>query len=100
MNRRHPSEWTLSTSQILRSYPWGQNFDEPTFGSALPIVRQEVVKDAHLRIEVDAEGRRIKGICFGRTDPIPDGALCAWKLDAQRYQERDYVSIRVEGVYE
>lgn len=95
-----PSEWTLSTSQILRSYPWGQHFDEPTFGSALPIVRQEVIKDAHLRIEVDAEGRRIKGICFGRTDPIPDGALCAWKLDAQRYQERDYVSIRVEGVCE
>jgi single-stranded-DNA-specific exonuclease len=95
-----PSQWTLATSQILRSYPWGQHFDEPTFGSALPIVRQEVIKDAHLRIEVDAEGRRIKGICFGRTDPIPDGALCAWKLDAQRYQERDYVSIRVESVYE
>jgi len=95
-----PSQWTLSTSQALRFYPWGQHFDEPTFGSALPIVHQEVVKDAHLRIEVDADGRRIKGICFGRTDPIPDGALCAWKLDTQRYQARDYVSIRVEGVYE
>lgn len=88
-------------AQTIESLVWGQGFEEPLFGSVLPIVRQEVLKEAHLKLEIDAGGgRRLKGICFGRTHPIEPHQMVAWRVVAERWNGRLGAAIRVEQVFE
>ncbi len=99
-----PAAWSeidFAAASTLESLVWGHGFEEPIFGSSLPIVRQEILKDAHLRFEVDAGGgRRLKGICFGRTAPIEPGHMVAWRLMAERWNGYENATIRVEQVFD
>ena len=88
----------VETAQEIEAMPWGQAFEEPLFGSALKIVRQDVLKEKHLRLQIDVGGRLIKGICFGRTAPIKDTDLLAWRLLPDRWNETIAPQIRVEQV--
>ncbi|MDV7398752.1 hypothetical protein RZS08_45520, partial [Arthrospira platensis SPKY1] len=98
-----PPDWAdvqLQTALQIEQLVWGQGFDEPIFGGALPLRKQEVIKDAHLKLEIDAGGGRvIKGICFNRTDAIEPHDVCAWKLVVERWNGRELPSIRVDHVF-
>lgn len=88
----------LDAARALEQGVWGQAFDEPLFGSTLPIVRQTVLKDAHLRLEIEGQaGQRIKGICFGRTEPIGTDELLAWRLEVDRWGGSEQPAVRVEA---
>jgi len=98
-----PPDWplvSLDTALQIERLVWGQGFDEPVFGGALPLRKQEVIKDAHLKLEINAGvGRIIRGICFNRTQPIEPQHLCAWSLVVERWKDRVTPSIRVNHVF-
>jgi len=97
-----PPEWEdvhLKTALQIEQMAWGQGFEEPVFGGILPLRKQDVIKDAHLKLEIDAgAGRVIKGICFNRVKPIDPLDVCAWKLVVERWKDREMPSIRVVDI--
>lgn len=86
-------------AQTIESLVWGQGFEEPIFGSRLPIVSQEVFKDKHLRFVAHFGNRRVKGICFNRTTHIGSDELVAWRLTVNRWNGTANASIQVEQTF-
>ena len=50
---------------------WGQGFDAPIFANEFRVMRQSLVKDAHLKLILDLGGQRFDAIFFRRTENLP-----------------------------
>jgi len=62
------NELTLATAKLVHnSGPWGQGFPEPLFDGEFRLLKQRLVGEKHLKIEVQSvgsQGLRVSGIVF------------------------------------
>ena len=92
-----PSEIGLELVGLLESQVWGQGFPEPLFADRFSVLRQSVVGGRHLKLELAARGSRFSGIAFGRTEPLPDEAMLAYRLSRNEYRGIASVQLIVEA---
>jgi single-stranded-DNA-specific exonuclease len=72
--------------ETLQREVWGQGFPAPTFCDTLEITGQRLVGERHLALRLRHHGEAVDGIWFGRTDPLPNLATLAYRLEADDWQ--------------
>jgi len=81
----------------LQREVWGQGFAPPTFSEEVEVLSQRLVGEKHLALKLKHQGQPVDGIWFGRTEPLPNRVLLAFRLDADEWQGVRRVRLLVEG---
>ena len=87
----------LEMIDSLHQEVWGQGFAPPLFCEELEVLSQRLVGEKHLALKLRHKGEPVDGIWFGRTEPLPQRALLAFRLDADEWQGRRRVRFMIEG---
>jgi len=79
---------------------WGQGFAPPTFSEEVQVLSQRLVGEAknHLSLKLLHQGQPVDAIWFGHTEPLPERALLAFRLDVNEWRGERRVQFLVEGV--
>lgn len=117
-----PAHWLLpEVAQLLESQVWGQGFAAPLFSANVQVRSQRLVGERHLAAKVrllDAEdasrrwaallppgvdapqraGGLLDLMAWNRTEPLPDQARIAYRLEANTWQGRTSLRLVLEAV--
>jgi single-stranded-DNA-specific exonuclease len=94
-----PLQWfNAATAQLLREQVWGSGFEAPVFADRVQVLHQRLVADKHLKLRVRHLGAEHDAIWFGRTEPVPDDALLAYRLDVDEWNGRQRVQMVIEAM--
>jgi single-stranded-DNA-specific exonuclease len=88
--------FTTQFIEILENEVWGQGFAPPVFCDEFQVVQQRILKDKHLKLLLEKNGKRYDAIWFSHTDGLPDRARVAYRLDANEYNGVTRVQLLVE----
>ncbi|MFC5478201.1 single-stranded-DNA-specific exonuclease RecJ [Massilia suwonensis] len=75
---------------------WGQGFAPPVFCDEFRVLSQRILKEKHLKLLLERNGRRYDAIWFGHTEGLGDRARVAFRLDANEYNGVTKVQLLVE----
>jgi single-stranded-DNA-specific exonuclease len=84
--------------QLLGQQVWGQAFDPPLFSDKWKVLSQRVLKERHLKLLLEKDGKRFDAIAFGRNDPVGDEAHLAFRVALNNYQGVNSAQLIVEHV--
>ncbi|MEN9775928.1 MAG: hypothetical protein RL322_2998 [Pseudomonadota bacterium] len=76
---------------------WGQGFPPPIFQHEFQVIRQRIVGENHLKLDLASGRRRYEAIAFGRTEPFPNRALLAWRPQVNEFRGLRSVQLVIEG---
>ena len=96
-----PSEYCRpDLVDVLHREVWGQGFAPPTFSEEVQVLSQRLVGEDknHLSLKLLHQGQPVDAIWFGHTDPLPERALLAFRLDVNEWRGERRVQFLVEGV--
>ncbi|MGE5650847.1 MAG: single-stranded-DNA-specific exonuclease RecJ [Bacillota bacterium] len=82
--------------ELLDGQVWGQGFAPPVFCDEFRVLNQRVLKEKHLKLMLEKDGRRYDAIWFGHADSLPERALVAYRLDANEYNGVTRVQLMIE----
>jgi single-stranded-DNA-specific exonuclease len=82
--------------ELLGAQVWGQGFPPPVFCDEFRVVNQRILKEKHLKLLLEKDGRRYDAIWFGHVDSLPERAKVAFRLDANEYNGVTRVQLLVE----
>lgn len=82
--------------ELMDGQVWGQGFAPPVFCDEFRVVSQRILKERHLKLQLEKNGRRYDAIWFGHTDSLSDRARVAFRLDANEYNGVTKVQLLVE----
>jgi single-stranded-DNA-specific exonuclease len=88
--------FTVEFIELLDSQVWGQGFAPPLFCDEFKVVNQRVLKERHLKLLLEKDGRKYDAIWFGHADGLPPTARVAYRLDANEYNGVTRVQLMVE----
>lgn len=77
---------------------WGQGFAPPTFSEELEVLGQRLVGEKHLSLKLRHQGQPVDGIWFGRTEPLPNVAHLAYRIEVDEWQGNQRVRFVIEGM--
>lgn len=92
------SFYSLEFIQLLAQQVWGQGFPAPTFSDEFRLISQRVLKERHLKLQLEKNGQRYDAIWFGHTDNLPAKVQVAFRLDANEYNGVSRVQLLVEHI--
>lgn len=95
-----PSDITEALITDIDERIWGQAFEAPLFSNEFRVVRQTVLKEAHLKLVLDLEGKLFEGIFFRRNTPLPAVARLAYRPNVNEYMGRRQLQLQIEAVEE
>ncbi|WP_429204871.1 single-stranded-DNA-specific exonuclease RecJ [Massilia sp. UYP11] len=81
---------------LMDDQVWGQGFAPPVFCDEFRVVSQRILKERHLKLQLEKNGRRYDAIWFGHADSLPERARVAFRLDANEYNGVTKVQLLVE----
>jgi single-stranded-DNA-specific exonuclease len=76
---------TLEAAQALSAGIWGQGFPEPRFLDGFDVVKQRVVGERHLKLQLRRDGKLFEGILFGHNEPLPDTIRAVYRFSINEY---------------
>jgi single-stranded-DNA-specific exonuclease len=76
---------TLEAAHALREGIWGQGFPEPRFLDPFDVVKQRVVGERHLKLQLRRDGQLFEGILFGHNEPLPDTIRAVYRFSINEY---------------
>ncbi|QDZ27369.1 single-stranded-DNA-specific exonuclease RecJ [Noviherbaspirillum sp. UKPF54] len=82
--------------ELLDGQVWGQGFAPPVFCDEFRVLNQRVLKEKHLKLMLEKDGRRYDAIWFGHADSLPERTLVAYRLDANEYNGVTRVQLMIE----
>lgn len=88
--------FTLDFIGLLDTQVWGHGFPVPVFCDEFTVVNQRVLKEKHLRLQLERNGRNYTAIQFGNNTTLPRRARLAYRLDANEFNGRTTVQLIVE----
>jgi len=88
--------YTVQFIELLDAQVWGQGFAPPVFCDEFRVVSQRVLKEKHLKLLLERNGRRYDAIWFGNTAALGERARVAFRLDANEYNGVTKVQLLVE----
>ncbi len=91
-----PAYFTTQFIELLDTQVWGQGFAPPLFCDEFRVINQRVLKERHLKLTLEKDGRRFDAIWFGHADSLPDLARVAYRLDANEFNGVTRVQLLVE----
>ncbi|MET0983608.1 MAG: single-stranded-DNA-specific exonuclease RecJ [Telluria sp.] len=88
--------YSTSFIELMDGQVWGQGFAPPVFCDEFRVLSQRILKEKHLKLLLEKNGRRYDAIWFGHTDGLGDRARVAFRLDANEYNGVTKVQLLVE----
>ncbi len=88
--------FTTDFIALMDAQVWGQGFAPPVFCDRFRIVNQRILKERHLKLMLEKDGRRYEAIWFGHIDALGEYATVAYRLDANEYNGTTRVQLLVE----
>lgn len=88
--------FSLDFIHLLEAQVWGHGFPPPLFCDEFTVLNQRILKDRHLKLQLEKNGRHFDAIQFGSTTMLPRCARLAYRLDANEYNGRTSVQLLVE----
>lgn len=88
--------FSLDFIHLLDAQVWGHGFPPPLFCDEFTVLNQRILKDRHLKLQLEKNGRHFDAIQFGSTTMLPRRARLAYRLDANEYNGRTSVQLLVE----
>ncbi len=88
--------FTTDFIELLDGQVWGQGFAPPVFCDEFQVLNQRVLKERHLKLLLEKDGRKYDAIWFGHADSLPARAQVAFRLDANEYNGVTRVQLLVE----
>ncbi|MCJ8168955.1 single-stranded-DNA-specific exonuclease RecJ [Atopomonas sediminilitoris] len=96
-------EMVMPVAQSLRAAgPWGQAFPEPVFHGVFKLLDQRLLKDKHLKLQLQSECGRVQvdGIAFNveRSEwpnPTRQWARLVYKLEVNEFRGRESVQLLI-----
>lgn len=82
--------------ELLDSQVWGQGFAPPVFCDEFRVLNQRILKEKHLKLLLEKNGRQYDAIWFGHVDNLPERATVAFRLDANEFNGMTRVQLMVE----
>jgi single-stranded-DNA-specific exonuclease len=82
--------------EAIDSHVWGQGFPAPLFDNEFVVVEQRLVKDRHLKLVLDLEGRLFHAIWFSRTEQVPRTARLAYRPALDEYMGERRLQLVIE----
>ena len=90
-----PAYYTLDFIGQLDQQVWGQGFAPPLFCDEFQVLSQRVLKDKHLKLQLQRDNRNFDAIWFNHADSLPDRIRAAYRLDSNEYNGRTTVQLMV-----
>ena len=90
-----PAYYTLDFIGQLDDQVWGQGFAPPLFCDEFQVLSQRVLKDKHLKLQLQRDNRKFDAIWFNHADSVPDRIRAAYRLDANEFNGRTSVQLMV-----
>ncbi len=90
------NEVVLSLIEAIDSHVWGQGFPAPLFDNEFVVVEQRLVKDRHLKLRLDLDGRLFDAIWFSRTEQVPRTVRLAYRPVADDYMGERRLQLVIE----
>ena len=81
---------------LLDTQVWGQGFPPPVFCDDFRVLNQRLLKERHLKLMLEKDGRQYDAIWFNHANNLPARARVAYRLDANEYNGRTTVQLMVE----
>jgi single-stranded-DNA-specific exonuclease len=91
-----PEYVSLDFIALLDEQVWGQGFAPPLFCDEFRVLNQRVLKERHLKLQLDKDGRRFDAIWFNHADGLPARIRAAYRLDANEFNGRTTVQLMIE----
>ncbi len=88
--------YTTEFIDLMDGQVWGQGFAPPVFCDEFRVVSQRILKERHLKLQLERNGLRYDAIWFGHTASIGERARVAFRLDANEYNGVTKVQLMVE----
>jgi single-stranded-DNA-specific exonuclease len=89
-------EITLSLVEACDQHVWGQGFPAPLFDQDFYVVEQRLIKNRHLKLVLELDGRRFNAIFFGRVESLPKQAQLAYRPTIDEYQGQRRLALTIE----
>ena len=87
---------SLEFIRLLDDQVWGQGFPPPVFCDEFRVLNQRLLKDRHLKLQLEKDGREFEAIWFNHADTLSDKIRAAYRLDLNEYNGRSRVQLLVE----
>ena len=91
-----PGEVVLSLIEAIDSHVWGQGFPAPLFDNEFRVVEQRLVKDRHLKLVLDLDGRLFDAVWFSRTEQLPRTVRLAYRPIVDDYMGERRLQLVIE----
>ena len=91
-----PSEFSIGLVEACEQHVWGQGFPPPLFANEFMVLEQRLVKDRHLKLALDLDGRRFNAIWFRRTEPLPRQATLAYRPTVDEFNGQRRLTLVIE----
>ncbi|MDR1350041.1 MAG: single-stranded-DNA-specific exonuclease RecJ [Zoogloeaceae bacterium] len=80
--------FTLETARLLGQEIWGQGFPAPLFADDFTVEQEKLLKDKHLKLRLNKNGRSIEGMEFNTDARIPTTPRMrlAYRLSVNEYR--------------
>ena len=93
------AELDMALVEAIDAHVWGQGFPAPLFANEFNVLEQRLVKDRHLKLVLELDGRRFGGIFFRRTELLPSNIHLAFRplIDDYGGQRRLTLCVEYQG---
>jgi single-stranded-DNA-specific exonuclease len=89
-------DFNLDFISLLETQVWGQGFAPPLFNNQFQVLNQKILKEKHLKLFLEKDGKQFDAIWFNQTEGLPRLIRAAYRLDANEYNGRTKVQLLVE----
>lgn len=92
-----PALIDLPLVEHLETQVWGQGFPAPLFQHEFKVLRQRIVGDNHLKLDLAVGRSRYEAIAFRRSEPLPDTTVLAWRPAINEYRGLRSLQLIIEA---
>lgn len=89
-------ELTVELAQIINAQVWGQGFPIPSFDGEFRVTQQRILKDKHLKLQLEKNGQRFDSILFNRTAALPPVIHAVYQPELNYYNGQTKLQIKLE----
>lgn len=90
------NDFSLDFVHLLDAQVWGHGFPPPLFCDEFTVQNQRILKDRHLKLQLEKNGQHFDAIQFGSTTMLSHRVRLAYRLDANKYNGKIAIQLLVE----
>lgn len=90
-----PGELSVELARMINSQVWGQGFPVPSFDGAFRVTQQRILKDRHLKLQLESAGQFFDSILFNCTEPLPAIIYAIYQPELNHYNGQTRLQIKL-----